>query len=86
MIFTCVPTLKEFVGGTNFISNEEVKDGFRQWLNVLAAEVYDDGIQKLVTGYDMCLNVDGDYVEKFLRVCNNDTLNVLNFYLIYFSL
>ena len=39
-------------------------DGFRQWLNGLTAEVYDEGIQKLVTGYDKCRNVGGDYVEK----------------------
>jgi len=58
------PTLKEFLGGTHFISNEEVMDGFRQWLNGLTAEVYDEGIQKLVTGYDKCRNVGGDYVEK----------------------
>jgi hypothetical protein len=30
----------------------------------LVAEVYDEGIQKLVTRYDKCLEVDGDYVEK----------------------
>jgi hypothetical protein len=56
------PTLKEFLGGTHFKSNEEVKDGFKQWLNGLAAEVYDEGIQKLVTGYDKCLNDGGDCV------------------------
>jgi hypothetical protein len=57
-------TLKEFLGGTHLKSNEEVKDGFKQWLNGLAAEFYGEGIQKLVTGYDKCLNVGGDCVEK----------------------
>jgi uncharacterized OsmC-like protein len=33
-------------------------------LNGLVAEVYDEGIQKLVTRYDKCLNAGGDYVEK----------------------
>jgi len=41
-----------------------VKDGFKQWLNGLAAEVCAEGILKLVTGYDKCLNVGGDYVQK----------------------
>jgi hypothetical protein len=28
-----------------------VKDAVKEWLNGLAAEVYDEGIQKLVTRY-----------------------------------
>jgi hypothetical protein len=56
--------LKEFLGGRHFKSDEEVKDAIKVWLNGLAAEVYDKGIQKLVTRYDKCLNVGGDYVEK----------------------
>jgi hypothetical protein len=56
--------LKEFVGGRRFKSEEEVKDAVKEWLNGLQAEVYDEGIQKLVTRYDRCLNVGGDYVEK----------------------
>jgi hypothetical protein len=45
-------------------SNEEVKDAVKEWLNGLALEVYDEGIQKLVTRCDRCLNVDVAYVEK----------------------
>ena len=30
----------------------------------MAAEVYDEGIQKLVTRCDKCLEVCGDYVQK----------------------
>jgi hypothetical protein len=45
-------------------SNEEVKDAVKEWLNGLALEVYDEGIQKLVTRCDKCLNVGGDFVEK----------------------
>jgi hypothetical protein len=41
-----------------------VKDAVKEWLNGLAAEVYDEGIHKLVTRYDKCLNVGGDYIEK----------------------
>jgi hypothetical protein len=57
------PKLKEFLGGTRFKS-DEVKDAVKEWLNGLAAEVYDEGIQKLVTLYNKCLNVGGDYVKK----------------------
>jgi histone-lysine N-methyltransferase SETMAR len=62
--FHLFPNLKEFLGGRRFKSEEEVKDAVKEWLNGLAAEVYDEGIQKLVTCYDKCLNVGDDYVEK----------------------
>jgi len=57
-------TLKEFLGGRHFKSNEEVKDSIKEWLNILAAEVYDEGIQKLIKRYDRCPNVCGNCVEK----------------------
>jgi hypothetical protein len=56
--------MKEFFVARCFKSNEEVKDAVKQWSNGLAAEVYDKGIQKLITWYDKCLYVGGDYVEK----------------------
>jgi hypothetical protein len=79
------PKLKEFLGGRRFKSEEEAKDAVKEWLNGLAAEVHDEDIQKLVTRYDKCPNVGGDYVEKQLTVCNNDIFFFL-FYLFYFSL
>jgi histone-lysine N-methyltransferase SETMAR len=62
--FHLFPTLKEFLGGRCFKSDEEVKDAIKEWLNGLAAEVCDKGIQKLITCYDKSLNVSGNYVEK----------------------
>jgi hypothetical protein len=38
------PKLKEILGGVRFKS-DEVKDAVKEWLNGLAAEVYDEGIQ-----------------------------------------
>jgi histone-lysine N-methyltransferase SETMAR len=61
--FHLFPKLKEFLGGRSFES-DEVKDAVKKWLNGLAAEVYDEGVQKLFTRYDKRLNVGGDYVEK----------------------
>jgi hypothetical protein len=43
-------TLKEFLSGRRFKKDEEVKDALKEWLNGLAAEVYNEGLQKLVTG------------------------------------
>ena len=56
-----------------------MKDATKECLNGLAAEVYDEGIKKVIARYDKGLNVSGDYVEKKLRVCssnnNNNTIN-----------
>jgi hypothetical protein len=62
--FHLFPKLEEFLGGRRFKSDVEVKDAVKELLNGLAAVIYDEGIQKLVTRYDKCLNVGGDYAEK----------------------
>ncbi|KAJ4448968.1 hypothetical protein ANN_00360 [Periplaneta americana] len=49
--------LKDFLGGTRFGSDEELKKTLNTWLNELAAEEYNTGILKLVNRYDKCLNV-----------------------------
>ena len=40
------------------------------WLNSQVAVWYEEGISKLVSQYDKCLNVQGDYVEKWVKVCD----------------
>jgi len=35
------------------------------WLHNLAGTFFEDGLQKLVSPYDKCLNVDGNNVEKW---------------------
>jgi hypothetical protein len=35
-----------------------------------AAVWYEEGTSKLVSRYDKCLNVQGDYVEKYVKVCD----------------
>jgi hypothetical protein len=62
--FHLFQTLKEFLSGRRFKSNEEVKDAVKGRLNGLVVEVHGEGIQTLVTCYDKCLKVGGDYVEK----------------------
>jgi histone-lysine N-methyltransferase SETMAR len=58
-VFHLFPALKQFLGGRCFKS-DEVKHAVGEWLNGLAAEVYEEGIQRLVTRYDKRLNVSGD--------------------------
>jgi hypothetical protein len=55
--------LKTFLGGRRF-HDDEVKEAINTWSASLAASFYDEGVQKLVTRYDKCLNNDGNYVKK----------------------
>jgi hypothetical protein len=79
------PTLKKFLGGRHFKSDEEMEEAVDEWLNGLAAEVYEEGIQKLVTGCDKCLHVGdsvptADCVDKYLGVSNSYTLHLCCFF------
>jgi hypothetical protein len=41
--------MKEFLGVRHFKRDEEVKDAIKERLNGLVAEVYNKGIQELIT-------------------------------------
>jgi hypothetical protein len=56
--------MKVWLATRRFHTNEELMDGVNNWLHNLAAPFLDDGLQKLVSRYDKCLNVDNNYVEK----------------------
>jgi histone-lysine N-methyltransferase SETMAR len=54
-----------------FHTNEELMDGVNNWLRNLSAPFFHEGLQKLVSRYNKCLNVDGNHVEKYCSyVCN----------------
>jgi histone-lysine N-methyltransferase SETMAR len=56
--------MKVWLGIQGFHTNEELMDGVNNWLHNLAAPFFDEGLQKLVSQYDRCLNVNDNYVEK----------------------
>jgi histone-lysine N-methyltransferase SETMAR len=56
--------MKVWLATQRFHTNEELMDGVNNWLHNLAAPLFNEGLQKLVSRYDKCLNVDGNYVEK----------------------
>jgi histone-lysine N-methyltransferase SETMAR len=57
--------LKKFLAGQRFNNDEDTsKEQCKKWLSSQAATFYDEGIQKLVSRYDKCLNNCGNYVEK----------------------
>jgi len=44
--------------------NDELQDAVKTYLYSLTANFFAEGIEKLVSQYDKCLNLFGDYVEK----------------------
>lgn len=56
--------MKEHLAGKRFTDDEDLQHAVMDWLNSQAAVWYEEGISKLVSRYDKCLNVQGDYVEK----------------------
>ncbi|GBM02173.1 Mariner Mos1 transposase [Araneus ventricosus] len=56
--------LKREFGGRRFDSDDDAKNGVQQWLSSLAASFFQEGIDKLVSRYNKCLNNGGNYVEK----------------------
>ncbi|GBN25813.1 Mariner Mos1 transposase [Araneus ventricosus] len=56
--------LKHDFGGRSFDSDDDAKNGVQQCLSSLAASYFEEGIDKLVSRYDKCLNNGGNYVEK----------------------
>jgi hypothetical protein len=56
--------MKRFVAGKQFHLDAEVETTVNNWLQKLAVDFFDTGIQKLVTRYK-CFDSAGDYVEKY---------------------
>jgi len=56
--------LKVQLGGQRFSTDDEIKEQVTRYLNGLAANFVDMGIQKLVQRLQKYLDRNGDYVEK----------------------
>jgi hypothetical protein len=52
------------LGGRRFNSNEEVETAVDEWLGKQETDFYRDRIFNLAPGWDKCISVLGDYVEK----------------------
>jgi hypothetical protein len=50
--------------GRRFHNNEEVEMAVREWLRTQKLDFYRDEVFKFLPGWDKCVNVLGDYVEK----------------------
>lgn len=56
--------MKAWLGGQRFANNDELQNAVTTYLGSLAADFFEEGIGKLVSRYDKCLNLHGDYIEK----------------------
>ncbi|XKL66254.1 hypothetical protein PGB90_009674 [Kerria lacca] len=56
--------LKNALGGEHFSSDEECKEFVTEWLKKIGGNFYKQGIENLVSRYQKCLNILGDYIEK----------------------
>ncbi len=66
-VLNCVMTLhtsQYITGGMQFQSNEEVGSWCCSFFWKLDPKFYVCGISKLLSQYDKCLNINGNYVEK----------------------
>ena len=52
------------MGEQMFMTLRDLQHAVVHWLNSQAAVWYEEGINKLMSRYDKCVNVQGDYVEK----------------------
>jgi len=62
------PKMKTWLATHRFDDDAELQAGVNEWLKSQAAKFYDDGINKLVHRYDKCLNLNGDYAEKYFKI------------------
>lgn len=57
-------SLKEFLGGTHFNTDDEMKNDVLQWFRRNNKSFYAEAFQALVKCWDKCIIVAGGYVEK----------------------
>lgn len=62
MLFEAFLHLKQDFGGRRFDSDGI--NGFDRWCSAMAVSFYEEGIEKLVSRSDKCLNKAGNYVAK----------------------
>jgi hypothetical protein len=55
---------ERFLAPERISSDDKVKTAVLHWVKTLAADFFDEGIQKLVLQYDICLNLGGGYAKK----------------------
>jgi hypothetical protein len=77
--------MKVWLATQHFHTNKELMDGVNNWLCNLVAPFFDEGLQKLVSGYDKCLKYGWQLCGEVMQLCNCSTYsNKLLFSSLYF--
>ena len=58
------PQLKKYLKGHHYDNDEEVIADVRRWCRGQSPEFFADGMRQLVKRWRLCVDRDGDYVEK----------------------
>ncbi|GFS27223.1 transposase [Elysia marginata] len=62
--FYLFPKLKEHLRGNHYESDEDVEAAVRHWFRQKCVDFFKDGMRQLVRRWQLCVDRDGDYVEK----------------------
>ena len=63
--FFLFPKLKDYLKGNRYETDEDVKNAVLSWCRDKTADFFADGIQQVVRRWRLCIEWDGDYVEKW---------------------
>ncbi|GFO12708.1 transposase [Plakobranchus ocellatus] len=58
------PQIKKYLKGHHYDNDEEVIGDVRKWCRGQSSEFFADGVRQLVKRWRLCVDRDGDYVEK----------------------
>ena len=62
--FFLFPKFKDYLKGNRYETDEDVKNVVLPWCRDKTADFFADGIQLVVRRWRLCIERDGDYVEK----------------------
>ena len=62
--FFLFPSLKKYLKGQRFHSNEDVISAVEKWFESHPKSYYAQGLLKVKERWQKCINMQGDYVEK----------------------
>ena len=62
--FFLFPKLKDYLKGNRYETDEDLKNAVLSWCRDKTTDFFADGIQQVVRRWRLCIERDGDYVEK----------------------
>ena len=75
--FHLFPIMKEDLRGHHYAFYAHVERTVRLWLRKQCVDFFRDGFRKLVHRWRKCMQLSGDYVEKWILVIKNHILRII---------